>query len=210
MPDGISSRTANEPGTDSEQSKPPAVRKIRILVADDHESVRRCICSLLSSQPGLVVCGEATNGAEAVERAKALSPDVVLMDITMPIMNGLEATRAIRDALLPTKVIVVSQNDPALVRRQAAAVCADGWVGKAELAQDLVATIERVTVASDKLQLHENEAWQHRNRLNLVAQATQVGFWFCDLPFDQLIWDNRVKEHFWLPPDAQVSIDDVL
>jgi PAS domain-containing protein len=48
---------------------------------------------------------------------------------------------------------------------------------------------------------------QHRERFDMVAEASQVGFWFCDLPFDKLIWDNRLKEHFWLPPEAEVTID---
>ena len=183
-------------------------REVRILVVDDYKPVRQGIVSLVSRQPGYVVCGEAQDGLEAVAMAKELRPELVLMDVTMPHMNGLDATKAIRRALPGTKVIIVSQNDPAIVREQARHAGADGWVGKAEVAQDLLNVIERVIgEPKDTWKQNESEAWQHRQRLNLVAQATQVGFWFCDLPFDKLIWDDRVKEHFWLPPDAEVTID---
>ncbi len=207
MPEGLS-HDKNEPNNEVLPATPGAGRRVRILVVDDYSAVRQGIVSLVSRQPGYVVCGEAADGMQAVAMAKELRPELVLMDITMPRMNGLEATKAIRDALPGTKVIIVSQNDPMVVREQAAQSGADGWVGKAEVAQDLLNVIERVMgKAKDTWKRDESEAWQHRNRLNLVAQATQVGFWFCDLPFDKLIWDDRVKEHFWLPPDAEVTID---
>ena len=68
----------------------------QILIVDDHVYVRRGVRSLLSSRPEWKVCGEAVDGVEAVEKAKALRPDVVLMDISMPRMNGVEASRIIR------------------------------------------------------------------------------------------------------------------
>ena len=66
---------------------------LRILVADDHEIVRRGICALLTSRPGWEICGEASDGRDAVEKAKKLRPDVTILDISMPSLNGLEATR---------------------------------------------------------------------------------------------------------------------
>src|SRR3990172_12853369 len=81
---------------------------IRILLADDHSVVRQGLHMFLSLDPELEVVGEAVNGAEAVHLAEELKPDVVLMDLMMPVMSGLEATAAIRDKGLPTRVIVLT------------------------------------------------------------------------------------------------------
>jgi PAS domain S-box-containing protein len=203
---------------------------VRVLVVDDHEAVRRGIRTLLASDKDLSICGEAADGVEAIAKAKQLNPDVVLMDVTMPRMNGLQATQAIRRCLPATKIIIVSQNDPGIVRQQAAEVEAHGHVGKSDLSQQLIHAIEGVVgrrsgevlqsvssnvhgrggesqVSTEWSAAQVELARQHRDRLDLVTQATDVGFWFCDLPFDKLIWDNRVKEHFWLPPDAEVTIN---
>jgi DNA-binding NarL/FixJ family response regulator len=90
-----------------------------ILIVDDHEVVKRGLRSLLSSSPDWRISGEAADGVEGVEKAKSLRPSVVLMDISMPRMNGLEATRIIRRDLPESKVVIISQNDPAIARRQA-------------------------------------------------------------------------------------------
>ncbi|MCA1826891.1 MAG: response regulator transcription factor, partial [Myxococcales bacterium] len=80
----------------------------RILIADDHEVVRKGLRSLLESEPGLEVIGEASNGREAVERAVSAKPDVVVLDIGMPELNGLEATRRIVKAAPRTEVLILT------------------------------------------------------------------------------------------------------
>ena len=81
---------------------------------DDNEAVLRELRALLLLHPGWLVCGEGVDGLEAVENTKSLRPDVVLMDISMPPMNGVEATRIIRREVPESKVILISQNDPTM------------------------------------------------------------------------------------------------
>ena len=115
---------------------------LRILIVDDHETVRRGVRILLSSRRDWVVCGEAGDGFEAVEKAKSLRPDVVLMDISMPGMDGVEATKIIRREVLESKVVIVSQNDLTVVSNQIADIDASGYVNKADLARDLIPAVE--------------------------------------------------------------------
>ena len=85
------------------------MRKIRVLVVDDHTIVRDGICALLALAPDIEVVGEAGNGREALDKVRQLAPDVVLMDIAMPVMDGLEATRRVRKEFPGTKVLVLTQ-----------------------------------------------------------------------------------------------------
>jgi DNA-binding NarL/FixJ family response regulator len=85
--------------------------EIRILLVDDQPLFRSAIATLISAQPDMVVVGEAENGLEAVEKAHALSPDLIVMDVEMPVMNGVEAVRLIRDQLPATKVVMLTVSD---------------------------------------------------------------------------------------------------
>ena len=98
----------------------------RILVVDDHEPVRRSIQALLGARKGWVVCGEA-DGLQAVEEAKSMRPDVIIMDVSMPKMNGLDAARIILREVRESRILIISQNDPAIVRRQALEARAHGF-----------------------------------------------------------------------------------
>jgi PAS domain S-box-containing protein len=117
---------------------------LRILVVDDHEAVRRGLRSLLSARSDWTVCGEAKDGVEAVEKTKSLQPDLVLMDVGMPRMDGAEAARIIRREIPDTAVIVISQNDPKIVAGQARAAGAGAFVAKSNIARDLLPAIEKV------------------------------------------------------------------
>jgi DNA-binding NarL/FixJ family response regulator len=116
--------------------------KLRILIADDHEVVRRGLCTLLQSHEGWEICGEATDGRAAVEKAKALKPDVVIVDIGMPSLNGLAATRQLVQQDPNCKVIVLTITDSDQVIREALDAGARGFVLKSDAARDLVTAVE--------------------------------------------------------------------
>src|ERR1035438_2804348 len=118
------------------------VMNLRILLADDHEIVRRGLCELLQKHEGWEVCGEACDGREAVEMAKQLKPDVVILDIGMPYLNGLDATRQLRQHDPHFKVIILTLTDSDQVIREALDAGARGFVLKSDAARDLVTAVE--------------------------------------------------------------------
>ena len=116
----------------------------RILIVDDCEPVRRSIQSLLGSRKGWRICGEAADGIEAVEEAKSLRPDVIIMDVSMPRMNGLDAARIILREVRESRILIISQNDPEIVRRQATESHAHGFVEKSHIHRDLISAVEYI------------------------------------------------------------------
>jgi len=117
---------------------------VRILVADDHELVRRGVRSLLQTRPDIEVCGESIDGRDAIEQARRLSPDLIVMDISMPTLNGLEATREIRRTLPTIDILILSQHNSTEMMRQAFNAGARGYVVKTAISQDLLHGIDKV------------------------------------------------------------------
>lgn len=120
------------------------MEKIGLLVVDDHAIVREGICALLELSPETVVLGEAANGNEALEMVKKLDPDLVLMDIIMPVMDGLEATRRIYKDFPKVKVLVLTQYDDREHVLQLIEAGASGFINKSTVSSELVRGIRAV------------------------------------------------------------------
>jgi DNA-binding NarL/FixJ family response regulator len=121
---------------------------LRILVADDHEIVRRGLVSLLRSHAGWEVCGEAQDGRQAVDKAKELKPDIIILDIGMPNLNGLEAARKMLRDNRQSRVLILTITDADEIVRAVLDAGARGFVLKSDAARDLVAAVE--ALQSDK------------------------------------------------------------
>jgi PAS domain S-box-containing protein len=117
---------------------------MRVLVVDDHEVVRRGVCSLIQAHSSYDVCGEAVDGQDAVEKARELTPDVIVMDVSMPRLNGLEATHLIRATHPDSEVLILSQHDSPEMVRQAFKAGARGYVVKSSIGRDLLAALHSV------------------------------------------------------------------
>ena len=116
----------------------------RLLVADDSALAKSTIRRLLADRDDWQVCAEAADGVEAVEKAKALSPDLAIVDIVMPRMNGIEAARQIVRQCKKTAVLVISTHDPKVFGRQIMEAGVRGFVSKSSICSDLIPAIEAV------------------------------------------------------------------
>lgn len=119
--------------------------KVRVLLADDHDVVRSGLRAMLGGNAAFEVCGEASDGREAVELAGKLKPDVVVIDINMPVLNGVDAARQIIAALPRVEVLFLTSNESEKVARQALLAGARGYVVKTDAARDLIAAVESVS-----------------------------------------------------------------
>jgi len=126
------------------------MNKLRILVADDHEIVRSGLISLMKSHPGWEICSEAKDGHQAVEQARELKPDIAILDIGMPTLNGLEATRQILRDNPRIKVLILTINDTDEVVRAVLDAGARGFLLKSDAARELVAAVDA---------LHDNKTF---------------------------------------------------
>jgi len=118
------------------------MKALRILVADDHEVVRKGLLALLQQQPEWQICGEASDGREAVTKAAELNPEIVILDIGMPTLNGLEATRQILKTNPDTKVLILTLHDSDQLVQDVLNAGARGFLLKSDAARDLVAAVE--------------------------------------------------------------------
>jgi DNA-binding NarL/FixJ family response regulator len=117
---------------------------MRILVADDNDIVRRGVIDILRSEERWEVCGEAKDGLDAVQKARELLPEVIIMDISMPGMGGLEATQLLREHLPKAKILIISQHDPNLLLPRVIEAGGHGCLDKSLLASKLLVSIRRL------------------------------------------------------------------
>lgn len=118
---------------------------MQILIADDREAIRRQMSVILTSQPDLVVCAEAANGEEAVEKTRELNPDLVILDITMPILNGLDAARLIRVYAPDIPILILTMHKNRQLVEEAQKIGVRGYVTKADASQTLLAAVDTVS-----------------------------------------------------------------
>src|SRR5205085_9479433 len=120
----------------------PLMTPLRILIVDDHAVVRRGVRALLESQPGWQVAGEATTGREAVDLAKRLYPDIVVMDLSLPELNGLDAARQILKDSPRTEILVLTMHHSEELVRNVLQAGARGYVLKSDADESLIAAVE--------------------------------------------------------------------
>jgi two-component system nitrate/nitrite response regulator NarL len=118
------------------------VPPVRVLVVDDFEPWRRFVCSTLEKAPDLLVICEVSNGLEAVQKAEELKPDLILLDIGLPTLNGLEAARRIRKLVSGCKILFLSQESSADVLQKALSLGALGYVLKARAGTELLVAVD--------------------------------------------------------------------
>jgi DNA-binding NarL/FixJ family response regulator len=117
---------------------------MRILVADDHPIVRQGICALLKSHSDWEICGEASDGQQALQMAKELKPDIAILDIEMPTLNGLEATRQILNDHPEQKILILTVNDSEQLIREVLKAGARGFVLKSDSGRDLIKAVQSI------------------------------------------------------------------
>jgi DNA-binding NarL/FixJ family response regulator len=117
---------------------------LQILIADDHEAVRRGVCAILTSLPDVDVCGEAVNGKEAIEKAIALKPDLIILDITMPVLSGFEAVREIRKTLPHVAILILSMHESNQLIEEAKKIGVQGYITKTQVANTLLLAVDAI------------------------------------------------------------------
>jgi DNA-binding NarL/FixJ family response regulator len=124
---------------------------MRILIADDNALVRRGLRELLSSETAWEVCGEATGGSETLVKAQEFQPDLILLDISMPGMNGLQVAKLLRQQVPEAKILIISHHDPVHLLPRVMDTGAHACVDKSRLDPDLLLTIQKMGQSSDSL-----------------------------------------------------------
>ena len=124
-------------------------RRVRILIADDYPAIRASVRFTLEEHPRFEVCGEAEDGAKAIEEAKRLKPDVVVLNVSMPVLNGFAAAREIKTSLPETAIVILSADADERFVEEARRIGARAYVAKTELGKALIKAIETAVQGGD-------------------------------------------------------------
>jgi len=124
-------------------------RQVRVLIADDHPGIRKMVRSTLQTHPHFEVCGEAVNGAEAIEQAEKLKPDVVVLNVSMPVLNGFEAARGIKTILPKSAIVILSSNADQRFVEEAKKIGVRAYVAKSAAGEALVKAVEAAVIGGD-------------------------------------------------------------
>jgi DNA-binding NarL/FixJ family response regulator len=130
------------------QSK-PSNQRLRILIADDHPVIRKQVRSILESHARFDVCGEAYDGAQAIEEAQRLRPDVVILNVSMPVLNGFEAAREIKAKLPTSAIVILSSNADKRFIQEARKIGARAYVAKTKAGEALVKAVEAAVTVDE-------------------------------------------------------------
>ena len=167
----------------------------RILLADDHEVVRRGLCAILQDKTEWEVCGEAKDGIDAVEKAKRLKPDAAIIDIGMPNLNGLDATRQIVDALPQTKVLVLTLYESDDMIQQVLNAGARGFLLKSDAGRNLVAAVEALrrsgTYFTSKVAEMVRDGYLKRNTEPVLLASKRTRLTFRERQLVQLLAEGK-------------------
>ena len=136
-------------------------RTVRLLLVDDEPAVRRGLRIWLTLEPNLEVVGEAGGGTEAISLTQALRPDVILMDVEMPGMDGISATAALRSVAPQSAVVILTLYDDAATRARAQEAGAAAFVAKHRMEETLLAEIRRAAMAHEKQRRHDRTVKRH-------------------------------------------------
>jgi two-component system response regulator NreC len=136
---------------------------LRVLVADDHEVVRAGVCKLLEGSPDIEVCGQASDGQQAVDQARELKPDLIILDITMPTLSGLAAAKEIRKILPDVPILFLSMHDARPLMETAKAVGAQGFVGKNQVRAVLLKAVDALA--------HQKTFWPQDSSTKVLGQS---------------------------------------
>jgi DNA-binding NarL/FixJ family response regulator len=120
------------------------MKTARVLIVDDHEIFRRGLRALLEPSSEWEICGEAVDGVNAVEQCKAIQPDIVVLDVSMPRLNGLEAARMIRKENLASQIVIITQHDSPQIRTAALEAGAQAFITKSSVGSELVTALRNL------------------------------------------------------------------